>query len=722
MPFYLLTKQITFDTLIPDLTKGEIVVQRCLGCMRKFGEEFEICPYCGYTVGTEAKAKNHLAPGTVLQNRYTLGKVLGQGGFGITYIAWDGKIGRAVAVKEYMPYAFASRMTGEKEVSCYSEEARQHFLQGLEKTRKETYALSQFGELESVVKVHDCIEENGTAYIIMELLRGRTAKEILSERGRLTFAETMHIMTPVLQTLDAMHNAGMIHRDIAPDNIFVCEDGRIKLLDFGAARVVSGTDEKTLSVMLKAGYAPVEQYSSRSKQGPYTDVYAASATMYKMLTGETPPDSLSREPDGSDLAGLSQTDAPQAAQETILRGMAQKAAGRIQSATELLQALQASGNTPTPPKKKNKALRILAAVLAVLAIGTAVYFISRPSIKEPDHSTTAGNGDTTAKQTETEQQKTETTVTVSETETTQAAQPDTKWIAAYKTYLSKLIKENTAKTDGDYGQPYFSLIYFDNDDIPDLVVAEEFFHPSTATLVIYENGELHTFPEIGSYGCFQYKERKSILVEEYAHSGVSGAVVWHLTQGSLKCVWDGMEVDPYLVDTDSETPECYLKDPDIKTAWRESMDDSILDQLEASERKVSEAEYQKEYNKYVPTGLRTTLHNENGAVPMTQQNVAAYFDALTESNSIPVIRESSSITAAGTISEKQSNYNEMDYYDFRLDQPVIVRFAEDDFPSLITEVRIDGYQEEKLTVGHTTLKGHPFREADGSVWLTRIIK
>ena len=352
-------------------------MQRCLGCMREFGDAFDVCPHCGYIVGTEAASKNHLAPGTVLQDRYTLGKALGQGGFGITYIAWDNKIGRAVAIKEYMPNALASRMTGEKEISCYNEEARRQFELGLAKTRKEAHALSQFGALESVVKVHDCIEENGTAYIVMELLRGRTVKEIIAERGRLSFAQTMRIMTPVLETLDAMHGVGMIHRDVAPDNIFVCEDGKIKLLDFGAARVVSDTDEKTLSVMLKAGYAPVEQYSSRAKQGAFTDVYAASATMYKMLTGETPPDSFTRDKDGSDLKALTQTDAPPTAQETIRHGMALNAADRIGSARELLDALRkdapenVAGIDPKQflhEQKKKQTKKIARAVLAAALV------------------------------------------------------------------------------------------------------------------------------------------------------------------------------------------------------------------------------------------------------------------------------------------------------------------------------------------------------------------
>ena len=360
-------------------------MHRCLGCMREFGDGVGVCPYCGYVVGTEAAARNHLAPGTVLQGRYTLGRALGQGGFGITYIAWDQKLERAVAIKEYMPNAFASRMTGQKEVACFTEDAQRQFRQGLEKTRKESRALTQFGTLESVVKVYDCIEENNTAYIIMELLRGRTVKDILQERGKLTFAETMRIMTPVLQTLDAMHGAKMIHRDVAPDNIFVCEDGKIKLLDFGAARVVTGADDKTLSVVLKAGYAPIEQYSSKLRQGPYTDVYAACATMYKMLTGETPPDSLSREVDGDALNGLRSSDAPPAAQNVLLQGMAQNAAARIQSAGELLSRLQndlsegVAGIDPTQfldAYKKRRLTKRLAALAAVLGVLVVVFGVA----------------------------------------------------------------------------------------------------------------------------------------------------------------------------------------------------------------------------------------------------------------------------------------------------------------------------------------------------------
>lgn len=242
-------------------------MRRCLGCMREYDEAFDLCPECGYVAGSPAESLLHLAPGTVLNERYLLGKVLGQGGFGITYIAWDEKLDRPVAVKEYMPRAYASRTQGDAGVTCYNDEAKRQFRAGLDKMRKETRVLAKFNDLESVVRVYDCIEENDTAYIIMELLRGKTAKQLLKENGALSFSGTVQIILPVLQTLQQIHRTGLIHRDISPDNIFLCDNGKVKLLDFGSARIATGLDQKELSVVLKPGYAPKEQYSARGAQG-----------------------------------------------------------------------------------------------------------------------------------------------------------------------------------------------------------------------------------------------------------------------------------------------------------------------------------------------------------------------------------------------------------------------------------------------------------------------
>ena len=332
-------------------------MRRCLGCMRKYNEEYDICPHCGYIYGTQATSKSHLPPGTVLQDRYLLGKVLGQGGFGITYIAWDLRLEKAVAVKEFFPTAFASRMTGQNDVSCFNAESRQYFDSGLQKMMNESRLLARFTDQTNIVQVLDCIEENGTAYIIMELLRGETVQSVLTRERKLSLERTMQIILPILQALETIHRTGLVHRDISPDNIFVCDDGKVKLLDFGAARIATGQDHKTLSVMLKKGFAPIEQYSSHGKQGPFTDVYAVCATMYKMLTGVTPESSLDRM--GQDtMRPLSEfADVPDPVAKVVQRGMEVEASERIQIAGELYNRLQRALQDVerTQKKKEQKA-------------------------------------------------------------------------------------------------------------------------------------------------------------------------------------------------------------------------------------------------------------------------------------------------------------------------------------------------------------------------------
>ena len=390
--------------------KGEIMMRRCMGCMREFSAEFDVCPYCGFIVGAEPESRNHLPPGTVLQERFMLGRVLGQGGFGITYIAWDDKLYRAVAVKEYLPTRFASRLSDQNSVSCFSDDSRAQFNRGLKKLRQECLTISSLREIDGVVQVYDFIEENDTAYIIMELLRGCTLRDLLAERGTIPLDEAVEIMRPVLNTLAAMHEKGVIHRDVSPDNIFVCDDGRIKLLDFGAARVISATDDKTISVILKHGYAPREQFASHGKQGPYTDVYSAAATLYKLLTGETPPESIERTGnDRTELAPLMDADIPRGAKTAILQAMRLDKDKRTQSAQALLAELEPFAQTqtvpviidPQPGSRFSKRIRILcgsAAILlvAVLSTAVAVHYRNKPEVETTTETARAA---TTAMQT-----------------------------------------------------------------------------------------------------------------------------------------------------------------------------------------------------------------------------------------------------------------------------------------------------------------------------------
>ena len=268
--------------------------QRCMGCMGIFGNEFQICPHCGYAVGTGVEEAIHIEPGSLLHDRYIIGKVLGYGGFGATYIAWDGKLEQKVAVKEYLPGEFSTRMPGQSRITVFNGEKSEQFRDGMKKFVEEAKHLAKFQNEAGIVKIFDSFEENETAYIIMEYLEGETLSSYLNRVGTVDENIAVDMMMPIMESLQAVHSVGLLHRDIAPDNIFLTTSGEVKLIDFGASRYATTSHSRSLTVIIKPGYSPEEQYRSRGDQGPYTDVYAIAATMYKMITGKTPPDAMER--------------------------------------------------------------------------------------------------------------------------------------------------------------------------------------------------------------------------------------------------------------------------------------------------------------------------------------------------------------------------------------------------------------------------------------------
>lgn len=268
--------------------------KRCMGCMELFGDEFEVCPHCGYVEGTIPEEAIHMEPGTTLNHRYIVGKVLGYGGFGVTYIAWDAKLEQKVAIKEYLPSEFSTRMPGQSMVTVFNGEKKEQFDDGMAKFVDEARRLAKFQNEPGIVCVYDSFTENGTAYIIMEYLEGETLTERLKREKTLPEEEAINLLLPVMHSLKVVHEEGILHRDIAPDNIFLTKDGEAKLIDFGASRYATTSHSRSLSVIIKPGYSPEEQYRSRSDQGPHTDVYALAATLYKMITGKTPPDAMER--------------------------------------------------------------------------------------------------------------------------------------------------------------------------------------------------------------------------------------------------------------------------------------------------------------------------------------------------------------------------------------------------------------------------------------------
>lgn len=268
--------------------------RRCLGCMKEYDKQYEVCPYCGYVYGNPALEAYHLPPGTILQERYLVGTTLGFGGFGVTYIGWDKLLEKEVAIKEYLPGEFATRMPEQERVTIFSGDREEQFVSGLDKFVDEAKRLAKFQDVEGIVHIFDSFSENRTAYIVMEYLEGETLKTKLDREGKISVEEATDIMLPVLHALKKVHKEGIIHRDIAPDNIYITKKGKVKLLDFGAARFATTKHSKSLSVILKPGYSPEEQYRSRGDQGPWTDVYSVAATFYKMITGIAPQDSMER--------------------------------------------------------------------------------------------------------------------------------------------------------------------------------------------------------------------------------------------------------------------------------------------------------------------------------------------------------------------------------------------------------------------------------------------
>ena len=296
--YYQTKSDITTDALFYSEKTPEPVERkakrRCMGCMELIGENDEYCENCGYLNNNESTQPLNIKPGTIIGDKYIVGKSIGSGGFGVTYIGWDTVLERKVAIKEYLPSEFATRNYGQTQVTVFSGEKADQFAIGRQKFVEEAKRLAKFKSENGIVKIYDSFEENETAYIVMEYLDGETLAKFIQREGKVSPEKAVEMMMPVIEALEAVNEAGIIHRDIAPDNILLTKTGEIKLIDFGAARYATTTHSKSLTVIIKPGYSAEEQYRSRGEQGPHTDVYSVGAVLYKLITGETPPDALER--------------------------------------------------------------------------------------------------------------------------------------------------------------------------------------------------------------------------------------------------------------------------------------------------------------------------------------------------------------------------------------------------------------------------------------------
>ena len=299
--------------------------ERCIGCMKLLDADGK-CPHCGFLQAGYEPIPRCLRPGTYLKDRYMLGRVLGEGSFGISYIAWDCLLDTVVAIKEYFPASLVSRHVsedGDRNVYIYEKAEKQKYQESLEKYLGEAKSLSAFYDLDGIVSVRDFFYENNTAYIIMGYVDGVSVKEYVEKNGPIEGEKLLNMLEPVICSLMKVHQTGVLHRDISPDNILLTRDERLVLIDFGAARRENINMTRSMTVVFKRGFSPEEQYRTRGRQGAWTDVYALCATVYYALTGKTPDESIQRmlEDDMPSLMDMSELSLGLPQKKALMKGL-----------------------------------------------------------------------------------------------------------------------------------------------------------------------------------------------------------------------------------------------------------------------------------------------------------------------------------------------------------------------------------------------------------------
>jgi serine/threonine protein kinase len=352
-------------------------MKRCYGCFNTIDDSAATCPYCGYDTGAETP-KWILPPGTILNGKYEVGRSLGEGGFGITYLAWDTYMQTKIAIKEYFPANVVTRdttMPGGNTVSKNVTVGSINFDDGLKRYVQEASILSKFFDLPGIVAVKDFFYENETAYFVMEYIEGMSLKDYLdSQGGSIGYEEALALVQPVISSLHVIHQNNLLHRDISPDNIMISNDGTIKLIDFGAARSMEQAADNGMTVMLKHGYAPIEQYSRKGPQGPYTDVYGVCAVLYRMITGRVPLDATDRATseagsgDGLIPIRKSARKVPKHIAAAIERGLSVLPENRQQNMQQLYDELYISRRGVVERKVDDAYSMLVKALIAVAAV------------------------------------------------------------------------------------------------------------------------------------------------------------------------------------------------------------------------------------------------------------------------------------------------------------------------------------------------------------------
>jgi serine/threonine protein kinase len=372
--------------------------QLCAGCMGNRGEA-ERCPDCDWVEGTMPENPSQLLPRTILEGKYMLGRALGQGGFGITYLAWDHSLSRKLAIKEYYPREICSRGKDAVTLQPNANRNRVDYEWGLAKFKEEGQNLARFRDYPGIVGLLDYFEANGTAYIVMLYVEGMTFKQYLQGQPneRISFNAALAILGPVMDALREVHSVGMLHRDISPDNIYLSRDKHVKILDFGATRYAMRDQTRSMTVLFKPGYAPFEQYSSRGNQGPWSDVYAVGATFYRAITGHAPPDSPDRmNRDELMVPSAMGVKLPPKAEPALLKALAVRPENRFQSMQDFQEAIMVPELIPLPTLKDSGSGSVLwkvasGALLAVALVLGGLFVIRKPAPVPPAPEKTAAS-------------------------------------------------------------------------------------------------------------------------------------------------------------------------------------------------------------------------------------------------------------------------------------------------------------------------------------------
>jgi serine/threonine protein kinase len=343
-----------------------------------------VCGACGAKQAEPNRDRRAMPAGTMVADKYRIGRVLGSGGFGITYLAQDVQLARRVALKEFLPSGLGTRGADKTTLTWNTANDEAPFQKGLHKFFKEGQVLAKFNH-PNIVRVQEVIRANGTAYLAMEYLEGLTLGEwLMQSGGRIETARALDVATFLIDALHIVHGAGVVHRDLKPDNVYLTPQGRALLLDFGGAKQVAMESDKSMDLMLSNGYAAPEQYQAdASKIGPWTDVYACAATLYRMLTGVTPRGAMERYVEDPPLNWSKSTATP-AIRRVVERALTLKHTERYPTIREFQQALESAPLPKAGIKRRSLVPTFsVGAVLVGGGVGALAWLFERPVAPPP---------------------------------------------------------------------------------------------------------------------------------------------------------------------------------------------------------------------------------------------------------------------------------------------------------------------------------------------------